>query len=68
MSARTRQKAEIAKSLIKRHFPGGNQPKGLLIDLYRALGEAEMRGYDDCLQFFEQHVPANDTHAVPSGR
>jgi hypothetical protein len=56
----SRQKAEITKAILKRHFPGGNQPKGLLMDIYKALGEAELRGYADCLRFFEQSHPDND--------
>lgn len=63
MAANSRQKLEIAKALIARHYPDGSRPEGLLTDLYRALGEAEMRGFDDCMAVFERQYPANDNPA-----
>lgn len=55
-------KANLAtvKAIIARHYSESPPPKGLLIDLYKAVREAEMRGFDDCMSFFERTMPAND--------
>lgn len=56
-----RERYQIVKDVVAKHFPGGNAPTGLLIDLYRALGEAELKGYWECLEMCRQHVsPDND--------
>lgn len=38
----------------------GNKPDGLLIDIFKALGEAEQRGFVDCMQIFEPRRAEND--------
>ena len=50
-----------ARRLLADHFPGRTYPEGFLIDLYKAIREAEMRGFAECLSFFEpRHRAAND--------
>lgn len=62
-----RQRAALAKSIITTHYPDlSAAPKGLLITIFKALGEAELRGFDDCLSYFQQREAENDNRAAVS--
>lgn len=55
------ERLQLVKDLVAKHFPGGGAPNGLLIDMYKALGRAETKGFGECLEFFQQSsFPAND--------
>jgi hypothetical protein len=57
----------VAKRLLGRVRPDGAQPAGLLLELYKALREAEERGFERGLRLVEQaKLPANDN--AESGR
>lgn len=56
-----RDRFQLVKDLMAKHYPGGDLPHGLMGDLYSAFGEAELRGYEACLSFFtERQSPDND--------
>jgi hypothetical protein len=56
---------QMVKDMVAKHFLGGNVPKGLLIDLYQMIGQAELKGFDDCLDVFRQQAsPANDDRSI----
>jgi len=56
-----RDRLQMVKDMMAKHFPGGNAPAGLMIDMYKAIGEAELKGFGECLDFFTgQSSPAND--------
>lgn len=55
-----RDRAQIVKDMIAKHFPGGNAPRGLLGDLYLALGEAETKGFGECLEMFQRQASADN--------
>lgn len=54
-------RADTVRGLIKKHFHdrGLPTPPGLLIDFVRALGEAELRGFEECLSYFAPPTPEN---------
>lgn len=55
-----RTRYDDAKAIVKRHFhdQGISAPDGLIIDIVRALGAAELRGFSECMAFFE-HPASN---------
>lgn len=57
-----RQRFELAKHIIATHYPDKRTaPAGLQMALIKAFGEAELRGYDECLRYFtEGTAAAND--------
>lgn len=56
-----RDRLQMLKDMIAKHFPGGNAPAGLLTDLYRAIGEAELKGFGECIEMFDsKSSPDND--------
>lgn len=59
-----RDRLQMAKDISAKHFPGGNVPAGLLTDMYKLIGEAELKGFNECLEFFSaQSSPDNDQTA-----
>jgi hypothetical protein len=47
-----------AKALMRRFYPDKSDwPKGMLGALWRAISRAELRGYADCLRFFDVPDP-----------
>lgn len=51
----------VAKTIVNRFFPdGASRPDGLLTAIFRALGEAETRGFENCLAIFERREADND--------
>lgn len=56
-----RDRFELAKTIIAKHYPDrGAAPDGLLVSLIKAFGEAEQRGFGECLIFFERQYPADN--------
>lgn len=56
-----RARLDIVKAMVAKYYPPGDYPVGLLSDLYKALGEAEMRGFEECMSCFETGAqPGND--------
>ena len=50
-----RERFELARSVIAKHYPDQHAaPEGLMMTLIKAFGEAERRGYAECLTFFER--------------
>lgn len=49
-----------AKDIAAKYWTAGERPEGLLTDLYRAIRDAETRGFADCMAIYNGHRPAND--------
>jgi hypothetical protein len=60
-----RDRFQLVKDLMAKHYPGGNLPQGLMGDLYSAFGEAELRGYEACLSFFTERFAADNDDLTP---
>jgi hypothetical protein len=41
------------REILHRFYPGGDWPQGLLPELWKAIGRAELRGFDECLAYFD---------------
>lgn len=63
-----RDRFELAKTIIAKHYPDqAAAPDGLLVSMIKALGEAELRGFDECMLFFKrQNPPDNDDGKITS--
>lgn len=60
-----RDRFQSTKDIVAFHFPGGNCPPGLMTDIFKALGEAEHRGFAECLSIFQRQSSAdNDNRAA----
>lgn len=60
-----RDRLQAAKDIVAKFYPGGDAPAGLLTELYRALGEAELNGFRECMELFEQRSsPDNDNRVA----
>lgn len=62
-----KHRGDVAKELLAKFYPDGAlRPKGLLTAIFVALGEAESRGFEDCLAIFEMRSSDNDNRPDPS--
>ena len=63
---RSTHRGYVAKDIMQRFFPDSAlRPEGLLTAIFVALGEAERRGFEDCMSIFEKPQGANENQ--PTG-
>lgn len=68
LTAGPRNSYQSTKDLVARHFPNGDCPPALMVDIFTALSEAQSRGFEEYLGLFGHRRAGDNDNGKESER